>query len=163
MCLAIFFDLLVTLLLFLFVPMSTSAATAGTHSSLKSSMRRQRTFPSTIVYRHIYGELIPCGSRVPYRMSRYFPHTFNVSYTRVRYSPLSLYVLLLPLVQCYTSITLYTYTAHHTLAPFSIILWHVQCTVYLPILPIFIPDLASALSADCAPGPGVFVLLGRIA
>ena len=26
------------------------------------------------------------------------------------------------------------------------------------ILPIFIPDRAKALSADCAPGPGVFVL-----
>lgn len=29
---------------------------------------------------------------------------------------------------------------------------------YSPIRPIFIPDLANALSADCAPGPGVFVL-----
>ena len=29
------------------------------------------------------------------------------------------------------------------------------------ILPIFIPDLARALSADCAPGPGVLVLLAE--
>ena len=27
-----------------------------------------------------------------------------------------------------------------------------------PILPTFMPALAKALSADCAPGPGVFVL-----
>ncbi len=29
---------------------------------------------------------------------------------------------------------------------------------YLPIRPIFIPLRASALNADCAPGPGVLVL-----
>ena len=56
------------------------------------SLRSTETFPddlgaqqrdsvpgSTIVYGYIYGEFIQCGSRVPYRMSRYFPHTFNVS------------------------------------------------------------------------------------
>ena len=31
----------------------------------------------------------------------------------------------------------------------------------LPILPIFIPALARALSADCAPGPGVLVLRSK--
>ena len=35
----------------------------------------------SIVYGYIYGEFIQCGSRVSYRMSRYFPHTFNVSYS----------------------------------------------------------------------------------
>ena len=50
---------------------------------------------SRIVYRYIYGEFIQCGSRVPYRMSRYFPHTFNVSDSEVRYSLLLYYVLLL--------------------------------------------------------------------
>ena len=29
---------------------------------------------------------------------------------------------------------------------------------YRPIRPIFIPDRANARKADCAPGPGVFVL-----
>ena len=34
--------------------------------------------------------------------------------------------------------------------------------IFLPILPIFIPALARARSADCAPGPGVFVLQQQI-
>ena len=73
------------------------------------SLRSTETFPddlgaqqrdrdsvpeSTIVYGYIYGEFIWCGSRVSYRMSRYFPHTFNVSYSEVRYSLLLYYVLL---------------------------------------------------------------------
>jgi len=71
------------------------------------SLRSTETFPddlgaqqrdsvpgSTIVYGYIYGEFIRCGSRVSYRMSRYFPHTFNVSYSEVRYSLLLYYVLL---------------------------------------------------------------------
>ena len=71
------------------------------------SLRGTETFPddlgaqrdsvpgSTIVYGYIYGEFIQCGSRVSYRMSRYFPHTFNVSDSEVRYSLLLYYVLLL--------------------------------------------------------------------
>lgn len=35
---------------------------------------------------------------------------------------------------------------------------HYQFCFYLPIRPIFIPDLARALRADWAPGPGVLVL-----
>ena len=33
---------------------------------------------------------------------------------------------------------------------------------YKPILPIFMPDLAKALKADWAPGPGVLVLRKNI-
>jgi len=71
------------------------------------SLRGTETFPdgpgaqqqdsvpgSRIVYGYIYGEFIQCGSRVPYRMSRYFPHTFNVSDSEIRYSLLLYYVLL---------------------------------------------------------------------
>ena len=35
--------------------------------------------------------------------------------------------------------------------------------MHLPMRPILMPDLASALSADCAPGPGVLVLLPPVA
>ena len=75
------------------------------------SLRGTETFPddpgaqqrdsvpgSRIVYGYIYGEFIRCGSCVPYRMSRYFPHTFNVSDSEVRYSLLLYYVLLLILI-----------------------------------------------------------------
>ena len=71
------------------------------------SLRGTETFPddpgaqqrdsvpgSRIVYGYMYGEFIQCGSRVSYRMSRYFPHTFNVSDSEVRYSLLLYYVLL---------------------------------------------------------------------
>ena len=71
------------------------------------SFRSTETFPddlvaqqrdsvpgSTIIYGHIYGVFSRCGSRVSYRMSRYFPHTFNVSNSEVRYSLLLYYVLL---------------------------------------------------------------------
>ena len=69
--------------------------------TIKARSKKNSRLENTIEYGHIYGELIPCGSRVPYRMSRYFPHTFNVSYTRVRYSILSLYVLLVePFHEC---------------------------------------------------------------
>jgi len=81
------------------------------------SLRSTETFPddlgaqqrdsvpgSTIVYGYIYGEFIQCGSRVPYRMSHYFPHTFNVSYSEVRYSLLLYYVLLVPATSTYSYI-----------------------------------------------------------
>ena len=34
-------------------------------------------------------------------------------------------------------------------------------TFYLPIRPIFMPERARARKADCAPGPGVFVLQSK--
>jgi hypothetical protein len=41
--------------------------------------------------------------------------------------------------------------------------WQWWGPINLPIRPIFMPDRASALNADCAPGPGVLVLFPPVA
>ena len=64
----------------------------GCHSHRRYSHSCDRSVPeSTIVYGYIYGEFIRCGSRVSYRVSRYFP--FRIHSTLAKFDTLFSFIM----------------------------------------------------------------------